>query len=209
MRVFVTEVRPQLVLDGGGCLNGPRDDTCVLLAQLDFDVIELSGVPRVSGAVTVSQDERPLLLHSQLFQQAFAASGASSSPPLLHPVPLSVNPPTPAASISRTGFEIAAAGLVRGDNTHDGPVLNNLRVASVASGEAVFTFDGYRQPNGSFQYIVKVHAVSAPPRTPVPTARFLEFRPGGFAIRVTRGNAAVAAADIPAIPFMLEISRIE
>jgi hypothetical protein len=51
--------------------------------------------------------------------------------------------------------------------------------------------------------------VSAPPRTPVPTARFLEFRPAGFAIRVTRGNTAVAAADIPAVPFMLEISRIQ
>jgi hypothetical protein len=73
----------------------------------------------------------------------------------------------------------------------------------------VFTFDGYRQPDGTFQYIVKVHAVSAPPRTPVPTARFLEFRPAGFAIRVTRGNTAVAAADIPAVPFMLEISRIQ
>lgn len=211
MRVFVTEVRPNLVPEGGGCLDGPRDDACVLLAEVDFDVaFDVSGVPRVAGGVEVSQDDRPLLLHTQLFQQAFVASGAPSAPPLLHPVPLSLRPSMPAVPASGPGLETVAAGILRGDGTADGPVLNNLRVASVSSGEAVFTFAGYRPPDGSFQYIVNAYPVGAPatPGSTIPTARLLAFRPDGLALRVTRGDAAASAAAIRAIPFMIAVSRI-
>ena len=105
-------------------------------------------------------------------------------------------------------YDVVAAGQVLGNRTAVGPVIGGLRVAGVVAGEVLFTFDGYQVPDGSFQYIVKVLPVSAPPRTPVPTVRFLEFRPGGFALKVTRGTANVSVADLQAVPFMIEVSRI-
>jgi hypothetical protein len=80
LRVFVTEVRPMLVPEGGGCLNGPRDATCLLLAQLDFDVEEAAGVPRVSGPVQITEDERPLLLPTRALQGRLDGGAGSAAP---------------------------------------------------------------------------------------------------------------------------------
>jgi len=75
LRAYVTEVRPALIPEGGGCLEGPRDATCVLLARLDFDVHDAGGVPQVAGSVQISEDERPLLFSTRMLQQAVLDGG--------------------------------------------------------------------------------------------------------------------------------------
>ena len=68
-RVWVTEVRPALLGDGTNCLTGPPDELCILLGQLDFDVVEVGGKLQVSGDITVNEDNRPILLHTRLLQE--------------------------------------------------------------------------------------------------------------------------------------------
>lgn len=62
-RVWVAEVRP--AIPGAGCAAEPTED-CVLLARLDLDLDEdlaLDGDPEVSD------DRRPILLHTRLLQE--------------------------------------------------------------------------------------------------------------------------------------------
>jgi hypothetical protein len=75
LRVFITEVRPQLVPDGGACLNGPRDEACLLLGRLVFDVTTgSSGLAVVPGTVIVDERRRPLLFSSRLLQEAMLSN---------------------------------------------------------------------------------------------------------------------------------------
>jgi hypothetical protein len=87
LRVFVTEIRPVLVPDGGACLNGPRDCTCLLLGRLEFDFNNTLAGPRVvTDSVIVDERRRPLLLTTRLIQEAALSgmlpglAGASSAP---------------------------------------------------------------------------------------------------------------------------------
>jgi hypothetical protein len=116
LRVFVTEVRPLLVPEGGGCLNGPRDQTCVLLAQLDFDVQEVGGVPQVSGPVQVSEQDRPLLLQSGLLQEAWLSSAArAATTTIIPPSQPPLGPglaPAPAAARGAPAFAGAERTLM-------------------------------------------------------------------------------------------------
>lgn len=72
-RVWVTEVRPALLAEGRGegtettgLPEEPSDSSNVLLAQLDFDV---NAAWQVEGLVTLSDDDRPVLLHTRLLQE--------------------------------------------------------------------------------------------------------------------------------------------
>lgn len=99
LRVYVTEVRPRLVPDGGACLNGPRDHTCLLLGRLEIDFVNTLAGPEVSGAVLVDERRRPFLLPTRLIQEAVLSgmlpgvAGISSAPlitvPPGSPFPLS------------------------------------------------------------------------------------------------------------------------
>ena len=80
-RVWVTEVRPQLLEAGRNCVNGPPLEKCVMLARLEFDVEEVDSILRVSGDVTIDQDNRPYLLHSRLLQDFI--TGLSIHPAML------------------------------------------------------------------------------------------------------------------------------
>ncbi len=73
-RVWVTEIRPQLVPEGGGCLGGPRDPACVLLARLEFAIKAVSGVLLVDGPVTVDDSDRPVLVETRVLQELLAPS---------------------------------------------------------------------------------------------------------------------------------------
>lgn len=76
-RLWVTEVRPQ-----GGCDAGdPSGGGCVLLSRLAFDV-STSGALRVDGAITVDEEERPILLPTRLLQEWLGIGGewAASQP---------------------------------------------------------------------------------------------------------------------------------
>lgn len=88
-RVFVTEVRPRILPEGGACLHGPRDATCVLLGQLTFDIAIVGGVPQVNGDIHIDERERPVLLQSAALQQVALASVAGPPPasPLVTDVP--------------------------------------------------------------------------------------------------------------------------
>lgn len=74
-RVWVTEVRPALLSCGKNCAGGPPDETCVLLARLEFEVAEGGGgnLQVVTGGapepVTIDETQRPYLLHTRLLQE--------------------------------------------------------------------------------------------------------------------------------------------
>lgn len=71
VRIWITRVRPLLVPDAV-CLSGPRDRTCVLLARLEFDVVDVgAGVLAVNGPVTIDESARPFVVQTQLLQNLF------------------------------------------------------------------------------------------------------------------------------------------
>lgn len=74
-RVWVTEVRPQLLEAGRNCAGGPPREACVLLAQLGFDVAEIDSHLRVSGDVSIDQKDRPILLNTHLFHDYMTIEG--------------------------------------------------------------------------------------------------------------------------------------
>jgi len=218
-RIWTVELRPRCrpewLANGGACESGatqtqhPKAEDCILLAGLEVPItVDASTIPNrwsvaSASVVDVNDRDRPYLLHLRMLQEWLLGG--------LEPRPGGsfVQPSERMRPLGRAPFyDVAAAGLVLGNQTAVGPVVGGLRVASVSAGEVLFTFDDYQQPDSSFQYIVKVLPQSAPPRTPVPTVRFLEFRPNGFALKVTRGVANVSVADLQSVPFMLEVSRI-
>lgn len=94
-----------------------------------------------------------------------------------------------------------------GENT-----INRLRALGVKKGEITFTFDKYHMPDASTRYVIKAEALAVPlagPRVkpPIPTVRLLEYRPDGFALRVTRGTTLLTIAEIRQIEFMIEVNK--
>ena len=104
LRVFVTELRPALVPDGGACLNGPRDQCCVLLGRLQFDFTKgLAGPQVVANSVAIDERRRPFLLSARVLQEAVLANmlpglaGTSSAP--LFTVPFGGSTPAPISAL--------------------------------------------------------------------------------------------------------------
>ncbi|MBD3316599.1 MAG: hypothetical protein GF344_12490 [Chitinivibrionales bacterium] len=70
LRTWVTEVRPILLESGRNCVNGPPDESCVLLARIDMEVDDTAAGLRVrNGTVTIDDRERPFMVHSRLLQE--------------------------------------------------------------------------------------------------------------------------------------------
>ncbi len=70
VRVWVTEVRPNLLNSQQDCASPPAEGDCVLLARLDFDVDPSWQVEdNPSAMVQIDQDMRPVLLHTRLLQE--------------------------------------------------------------------------------------------------------------------------------------------
>ena len=68
-RVWVTEVRPKVRgMDQGKPCSTP-DEHCLLLARLEFDVIEVGGKLQVQGPLHIDEQQRPMLLHTRLLQE--------------------------------------------------------------------------------------------------------------------------------------------
>jgi hypothetical protein len=117
LRVFITEVRPLLVPEGGGCLNGPADETCVLLARLDFDVDSVGGEPQITGDVEILEEDRPLLLPGGLHDTAWLLSAGTPQAAAadVTTVPSSatmlLGPALAEATNSRSGRAAAGNGL--------------------------------------------------------------------------------------------------
>lgn len=219
-RVWAVELRPRCrpgwLADDGACAAGgasmahPGPEEFILLARLEMPITvdAMTSPDRWSiasaAAVDIDDRDRPYVLHLRMLQEwlltALVPAGASASSSLVAP----------------TG--VVAAGLIRGDNLPDGPATGNLRVVpgvtgvSGVDGQIVFTFDGYRVPDGTFQYIVKAMAVPPPPIPPAKTqlmsVRFISYRPEGIVLRVTRGATTLTLSVLESVKYMLEISRI-
>lgn len=105
--------------------------------------------------------------------------------------------------------KIVAAGLLRGDGAHSGPVHNGLKIQSINNGELIITFNDYRMPDDQLQYVVKVTPVNSTTRASLLSVYFVEYIPEGIRLNVRRGNANLSAADLRAAQFMIEVSSIQ
>jgi hypothetical protein len=82
-RLWVTEVRPSLLPDGGNCAQGPPEADCILLARLEFPITDgVTGllVHGTATAVAVDEGARPYLLHTQLLQELFLGGAFVAEP---------------------------------------------------------------------------------------------------------------------------------
>lgn len=80
-RVWVTDVRPELLAGQRNCAGGPPLEECILLARVEFPVEDTDAGLRVSGLVSFDESERPYLLHTRLLQEYLGAccTGAAGS----------------------------------------------------------------------------------------------------------------------------------
>jgi hypothetical protein len=119
LRVFVTEVRPLLVPEGGPCLNGPRTHACLLLGRLAFDVTPgPSGPEVVPDSIIIDERNRPLLLSTRVLEEAVLSNmlpgiaGTSDAPVM----------PTPGAPLEeRRAAGPAILSLLPSSATPNGP----------------------------------------------------------------------------------------
>lgn len=85
LRVWVTEVRPELLPGGRNCANGPPQEECILLAQLALTIEDTgsdTGFRLASGSEPeVVQGGRPILLHTRLLQECLWQRFAPSAEP--------------------------------------------------------------------------------------------------------------------------------
>ncbi|MGA1839276.1 MAG: hypothetical protein ACMUIU_01515 [bacterium] len=68
-RVWITEVRPTLLTKNRQYDSDPSDESCVLLAQISFTVIETDNPLKVEGDININQNLRPLLIQTRLLQE--------------------------------------------------------------------------------------------------------------------------------------------
>ena len=113
------------------------------------------------------------------------------------------------AGTAGLGVTVVAAGLIRGDGAHIGPVVNGLKVSRIDAGELVITFDGYRMPTAQFQYVTKVLPVNSSARASLMSVYFIEYLPDGIRFNIRKDNANISAADLQTAQFMFEVSLIE
>jgi hypothetical protein len=211
-RIWVTELRPKWIARWHGCaathfdVNDRSEEDCVLLAELTVPIVPFSpGHLTVADTpdVTSSERSRPFVAHLRMLQEWLGCgpcceSGSTSSavehPPGLAP------------------YRIVAAGIVGGAGAAE--ILararaprnyNGLRVLRTEDGTFVLTFDGYRPPDRTFQYIVKALPVS-PGITNQLSVTFVGFRSEGFIVRLTV-SGRVSAALLQAVQLMVEVSE--
>ena len=227
-RIWVTELRPKwrpdLLSNWQGCCGESESkeipqEECALLAEVDVPVLIPDGGQNWQvenpDNIAIDEDSRPFLINLRMLQEWLFCSRefgwqAGSTNGSVEGLSLEeeesgleeyVGHPAGAPT-----YGIVAAGLIRGDNGNGRPQYNSLNVVNVAAGEITLSFNGYRVPDASFQYIVKTLAVShADLRSPV--VRFLEFRPEGFVLRVSSGASGVRATLLRQLEFMVEVSR--
>jgi hypothetical protein len=107
------------------------------------------------------------------------------------------------------GSSLLATGRVRSRDLTGENTLNRLRVVGVKKGEITYVFDGYRIPDVSTQYVIRVEAVAFPGmELPLPTVRVKEFRPEGFAVSITRGESPLTVAELRKLEVMIEVRRL-
>jgi len=214
-RIWTVELRPRCrpewLASGGTCLAGatavsyPPTEEFILLARLTVP-ITVDGITgkwsvTSAGDVDVDDRDRPYVLHLRMLQEWMVA-GAQR---------LAAEATSETLGMT-TAYRAVAAGAIEGDGTPIGPVLNHLRGVTVAgvtdvNGQKVFTFDGYGEPDGTFQYVVNALATHPTPTTVI-SVRFLGFHAQGVVLRITRGATALTPPLLDQVKLMLEINRI-
>jgi len=233
-RVWVTELRPKWIARWHGCapahfdLDDRGEEDCVLLADLTVPIIAASpGTWTVADSpdVLVNERRRPFVVHLRMLQEwllcgSCCTTHAGGSPPLLSApgtLPL-VRPPdslirpirageerNTVSSDSLTDYRVVAAGIVSATGSRS-PALNNLRVVSAGDGLFRLSFDGYRPPDGTFQYLVKALPVS-PEITTQLSITFVDFLNDSFGLRLTNAGR-IAAGALARIELMVEVSEV-
>lgn len=193
-RVWIEEIRPLVhaVCSCGCCgdsKTGPADpDECLLLARVDVPVASLGGGEwRVDDTRSVAIDEsrRPLLVHLRLLQEWIASGQTATAGPRA----------------------VTATAGVAGHAFVQPPVLNNLALTFAAPGRLRLTFDGYRKPDATAQYVIKAIALSGGVGNPTIVSDGADD--SGLFLKVTNGAAAIADATLQAMRFMVEVTRVQ
>ena len=232
-RVWVTELRPKWIARWHGCapahfdVDDRSEENCVLLAELTVPIIAASpGTWTVADSpdVLVNENRRPFVVHLRMLQEwlwcgSCCTTHAGGSPPLspargalplvrppgsiVRPIPEGVERPLD-FSETLPGYRVVAAGIVSATSSRP-PVHNDLRVVSAADGLFRLSFDGYRPPDGTFQYLVKVLPVSTEITTQL-SVTFVEFLNDSFSLRLTSAGR-IAAGTLARVELMVEVSE--
>lgn len=194
-RIWVTELRPpcrpEWLANGESCgpqapTQFPEPEEYIALAELSIPVTvdARDGTWRVTdlSGIQINEQHRPYVLHLRMLQEWLLSS-------------------------KQTPYGVVAAGILKGNLSSDGPVKGGLRLIKAEKGKVSVTFDGYTKPDGSFQYMVKALPIS-PVDAPIPTVRFMTFKDTHFELGISNGATAFSKAEVTAISYMVEISRI-
>jgi hypothetical protein len=199
LRIWATEIRPKVrppcSAGASGCAgaakNGPPPpDEALLLARVNVPVVNVGGDEwRVDDTRTIAIDEsrRPVLASLRLLEEWIPGAG-----------------PLPGGA---AGARIVAAGMVGPGAT--GPSVGHpvVVVPPVPPTSVRIRFDGYAVPDDTFQYIVK--AMACVGGVANPTIVFDSCVADGIQLRVTNGAAAVPAAQLQAMRFMVEVTLVQ
>lgn len=195
-RVWVTEVRPTVTQQSGGCGCDAPCEQSVLLAELHFTVAKTW---QVTGSVAVDETRRPYLLETRLLQEFLMLGGG-----------------TPVGGGSSSAGTVVAAGTFKITALNQpgvpiGPVLNGLKATPGATaGTFLLTWNGfpmYSNPltgsPGTHTYVVKGAAMAGPASAAPYVLQLASFQPTGILIGVQGINNSGTAAG-----FSVEISEI-
>ena len=146
-RVWVTDVRPQLLADGRNCSAGPPREDCVLLAELAVPVAEVGEVLQVAGdadSIEIEEGDRPYLLQTRVLQECCIAHAGGGEGPEAPVVTVHGELEELVFRADATVADDHPQYLLVDETTRalledldaDGNVVANLR-AAIANGEAV------------------------------------------------------------------------
>jgi hypothetical protein len=225
-RLWVTVLRPRFQSDwasGRGCGCGsakdqqPKNEECLLLAEIDLPVLQASGNWSVDPArgIIVNEEHRPYLVHLRMLQEWLICGQWASSSAISSPLGSAVQGQFVEHSPGAGPYLTVAAGLFRAvTGAPVGPTYNTLRVTQPVAGPYLLTFGAgvggnrpdiaYVQPVGAsppFMYIVKgtlfVKQLAAGASA---SFNVVGFTPQGIQVQLT------GPPPDPSDSFMIEIS---
>jgi hypothetical protein len=168
--VWVTDVRPTVIVQDPPGPCEPMRDECVLLADLELDVMRDPGTSRwsLAGDPRIIETRRPYLLHTRLLQEWLACVGWHLTAGMAGPAAPFSPPTSPPSTRLQPGLSIAPNGSTYGPVAAGrfevrmgagnlmlvgpiGPTFNNLQVSHIrrTQGDFRLGFDGYVEPQSS------------------------------------------------------------
>lgn len=109
---------------------------------------------------------------------------------------------------------LVAAGIIAVDST-SGWVAGGLWARIVRDGQVFVSFDGYRDPTGPTNYLVKALPIyslasvsGSAARTPVVTFDHFDFANHGFILLITDGSQPLSQAALRSMQLMIEVTLL-